>query len=212
LSYDPAAAERVRQLLSGRSDVIEKKMVGGLSFLVNGNMCCGITGMALMVRVGAESREQALGEPHVRPMLFAGRALSGFVCIDPAGYAADDALDNWVQRGLDFVSGLPAKPVPREQLTRSAPPGRQDNLGPRPTQQELRGRSLHSERQMRKFTLSAAMYKYTTRLTVHSGHSGTGESGQRREDPRLPRADPPDLGCRRRSHAAAEALDDRYLK
>ncbi len=111
LSYDPAAAERVRQLLSGRSDVVEKKMVGGLSFLVNGNMCCGITGMALMVRVGADSREQALREPHVQPMLLAGRALSGFICIKPEGYAADDALTSWVQRGLDFVSRLPAKPV-----------------------------------------------------------------------------------------------------
>ena len=110
MSYDPAAAERVRHLLSGRNDVVEKKMVGGLSFLVNGNMCCGITDMALMVRVGAERREQALREPHVRPMLFAGRALSGFVCIEPAGYAADDALAGWVQRGLDFVSALPAKP------------------------------------------------------------------------------------------------------
>jgi TfoX/Sxy family transcriptional regulator of competence genes len=109
LSYDPAAAERVRQLLSGRSDVVEKKMVGGLSFLVNGNMCCGITGMALMVRVGAESREQVLREPHVRPMLFAGRALSGFVCIEPEGYATDGALASWVQRGLEFVSGLPTK-------------------------------------------------------------------------------------------------------
>jgi len=111
LSYDPAAAERVRQSLSGRSDVVEKKMVGGLSFLVNGNMCCGITGMALMVRVGADSREQALREPCVRPMLFAGRTLSGFICVEPEGYAADDALASWVQRGLDFVSGLPAKPV-----------------------------------------------------------------------------------------------------
>ena len=111
LSYDPAAAERVRRVLAGRSDVVEKKMVGGLSFLVNGNMCCGITGMALMVRVGAESREQALREPHVRPMLLAGRALSGFICIEPEGYAADDALASWVQRGLDFVSALPAKPV-----------------------------------------------------------------------------------------------------
>ena len=111
LSYDPAAAERVRQLLSGRSDVVEKKMVSGLSFLVNGNMCCGITGMALMVRVGADTREQALREPHVQPMLLAGRALSGFICIKPEGYAADDALASWVQRGLDFVSGLPAKPV-----------------------------------------------------------------------------------------------------
>ena len=111
LSYDPAAAERLRQLLSGRSDVAEKKMVGGLSFLVNGNMCCGVTGVALMVRVSAESRDQALREPHVRPMLFAGRALSGFICIEPEGYAADEALASWIQRGLDFACGLPAKPV-----------------------------------------------------------------------------------------------------
>ena len=111
MGYDPAAAERVRQLLSGRRDVVEKKMAGGLSFLVNGNMCGGITGMALMVRVGSESREQALREPHVRPVLFAGRALPGFIYIEPEGYAADDALASWVQRGLDFVSGLPAKPI-----------------------------------------------------------------------------------------------------
>ena len=91
--------------------MVEKKMVGSLSFLVNGNMCCGVTGMALMVRVGAESREQALREPHVRPMLFADRALSGFICIEPEGCAVDDALASWVQQGLDFVSGLPAKPV-----------------------------------------------------------------------------------------------------
>jgi TfoX/Sxy family transcriptional regulator of competence genes len=91
--------------------VVEKKMVGDLSFLVNGNVCCGITGMALMVRVGAESREHAQREPHVRPVLFADRALSGFICIDPEGCVADDALTSWVQRGLDFVSGLTAKPV-----------------------------------------------------------------------------------------------------
>lgn len=109
MSYDLEAAERVRRLLSDRSDVVEKKMVGGVSFLVNGNMCCGVTGAALMVRVGAEGRDQALREPHVRPMVFAGRSLSGFVCIDPAGYAADDALASWVQRGLDFVRGLPVK-------------------------------------------------------------------------------------------------------
>ena len=111
MSYDPEAAERVRQQLSGRDDVVEKRMVGGLSFLVNGNMCCGITGIALMVRVGTEGREQALREPHVRPMQFAGRDLSGFICVEPAGFAADDALARWVQRGLDFVAGLPVKPV-----------------------------------------------------------------------------------------------------
>jgi hypothetical protein len=93
VSYDPEAAGRVRRLLSGRDDVAEKKMAG----------------TALMVRVGAGCREQALGEPHVRPMEFAGRALSGFVCVDPAGFAADDELARWVQRGLDFATGLPAK-------------------------------------------------------------------------------------------------------
>jgi TfoX/Sxy family transcriptional regulator of competence genes len=111
MSYDPGAAERIRRVLSGRDDVVEKRMVGGLSFMVNGNMCCGVTGMALMVRVGAEGRERALSEPHVRVMQFGGRVLSGFVCVDPAGFAADDVLARWVQRGLDFVSGLPAKPA-----------------------------------------------------------------------------------------------------
>jgi len=111
LSYDPETAGRVRRLLSDRGDVVEKKMVGGLSFLVSGNMCCGVTGAALMVRVGAESREDTLREPHVRPMLFGGRSLAGFVCVEPAGYAADDELASWVQRALDYVSGLPAKPV-----------------------------------------------------------------------------------------------------
>jgi TfoX/Sxy family transcriptional regulator of competence genes len=110
VSYDAETAERVRQLLSDRDDVTEKKMVGGLSFLVSGNMCCGVTGAALMVRVGTDGREQALTEPHVRPMQFGGRTLSGFVCVDPEGYA-DDELTRWVQRGLRFVSGLPAKPA-----------------------------------------------------------------------------------------------------
>ena len=111
MSYDPEAAERVRRLFSGRGDVAEKKMVGGLSFLISGNMCCGVTGTALMVRVGPESRQRALEQPYVRPMQFAGLDLSGFVCIDPAGFAADDALARWVQRGLDFVARLPVKPA-----------------------------------------------------------------------------------------------------
>lgn len=84
-------------------------MVGGLSFVVGGSMCCGVTGSALMIRVGAEGRERALAEPHVRPMEFAGKRLAGFVCVDPAGYRSDAALTAWVQRGLDFVSTLPRR-------------------------------------------------------------------------------------------------------
>src|SRR6266496_4133256 len=89
LSFDPESAARVRRLLSGRDDVVERKMVGGLSFLVNGNMCCGVTGTALMIRVGADGREQALREPHARAMLLGGRVLSGFFCMVRRAHGAD---------------------------------------------------------------------------------------------------------------------------
>ncbi|MFI5014527.1 MAG: TfoX/Sxy family protein [Hyphomicrobiales bacterium] len=121
MGYDANTTERVRRILSGRGDVVEKKMVGGLSFMVNGSMCCGLTGTAFMVRVGREACERALAEPHVRPMEFAGRALAGFVCVDPRGYRTDAALAKWVQRGIDFVSTLPAK-KPASRPRRKAPP------------------------------------------------------------------------------------------
>jgi TfoX/Sxy family transcriptional regulator of competence genes len=108
VGYDLKTAERVRQLLLKRSDVAEKRMVGGLSFVVGGSMCCGVTGSALMVRVGAEERDRVLAQPHVRPMKFAGRPLAGFVLIDPEGFRSDAALAAWVQRGLDFAATLPA--------------------------------------------------------------------------------------------------------
>lgn len=115
MGYDLKTAERVRRVLSNRRDVVEKRMVGGLSFSVGGSMCCGVTGSALMVRVGAEARERVLAQPHVRPMEFAGRPLSGFVLIDPEGFRTDTALSVWVQRGIDFVAAIP--PVSRGPRT-----------------------------------------------------------------------------------------------
>jgi hypothetical protein len=107
MAYDPATAERVRRILSRRRDVVEKRMVGGLSFNVNGAMCCGVTCEALMVRVGRDARNRVLAEPHVRPMEFAGRQLAGFVCVDPEGFRMDADLASWIQRGIDFVSTIP---------------------------------------------------------------------------------------------------------
>jgi len=123
MSYDAKVAERVRRSLSERRDVIEKRMVGGLSFMVNGSMCCGVTGTALMVRVGREGYKWALAQPHVRPMEFASRPLSGFVCVDPEGYQTDTALAAWVQRGIDFVSTLQPKQHAARR-PRPLPPGR----------------------------------------------------------------------------------------
>jgi hypothetical protein len=108
MGYDLTTAGRVRGILANRSDVAEKRMVGGLSFVVGGNMCCGVTGSALMVRVGAEARERVLAQAHVRPMEFAGRPLAGFVLVDPEGFRTDATLKAWVQRGLEFVATLPA--------------------------------------------------------------------------------------------------------
>jgi TfoX/Sxy family transcriptional regulator of competence genes len=114
MSYDEKTADRVRRILSRRTDVAERKMFGGLCFMVNGGMCCGLTSTALMVRVGPDRYDEALGQPHARPMDFTGRPLAGMVYVDPRGYRTDSALAGWVQRGVDFVSTLPSKSARRK--------------------------------------------------------------------------------------------------
>jgi len=84
-------------------------MMGGLCFMLSGNMCCGVTGSALMVRVGAGAYAQTLTRPHVRPLEFAGRRPGGFVLIDPPGFTTKKALAGWIQRGIDVATKLPAK-------------------------------------------------------------------------------------------------------
>lgn len=107
VGHGEKSAERVRRVLSKRRDVVEKRMVGGRSFLVNGKMCCGVRGHHLMIRVGPDSLERTLAEPHVVRMKFGNRPLAGFVLIEPEGYRSDAALASWIQRGIDFVSTLP---------------------------------------------------------------------------------------------------------
>ena len=109
MAYDGNAAERVRSMLSGTPNLEEKKMMGAIAFMVNGSMCCGVTGAALMVRVGPANSEAALAQPHVRPMEIAGRRLRAFVCVDPEGYATEAALGEWIRRGITFASSLPRK-------------------------------------------------------------------------------------------------------
>jgi TfoX/Sxy family transcriptional regulator of competence genes len=105
MSYDERIAARIRAVLAKRRDVVERKMFGGLTFMVNGAMCCGITSEALVVRVGPAEYERALAEPHARPMDFTGRPLVGMVYVDPPGYRTAPALSRWIQRGIDFVTG-----------------------------------------------------------------------------------------------------------
>lgn len=109
MSYDEKAAERVRQFLIERNDIVEKKMMGGMCFMVSGDMVCGISGAALMIRVGRDAYQETLQRPHVRPLEFGGRRPSGLVLVDPAGYRTDAALATWIRQGLAFVSTLPTK-------------------------------------------------------------------------------------------------------
>jgi TfoX/Sxy family transcriptional regulator of competence genes len=128
MAYDKKTAERVRRALGGQpgiveQNVVEQKMMGGLIFMIGGRMCCGVSGTALMVRVGRDAYQRMLTQPHVRPMELAGRRPTGFVLIDPKGFRTGSALARWVQRGIDFASTLrvkkPAAKTPRRKTVRS---------------------------------------------------------------------------------------------
>ena len=108
MPYDEKLVERVRGVLAGKA-VEERKMFGGLTFMVQGNMCCGVAGNRLMVRVGPEKYDEALGQKHAQLMDFTGRPMKGFVFVGSEGLASDKDLAAWVQRGVEFALSLPAK-------------------------------------------------------------------------------------------------------
>jgi TfoX/Sxy family transcriptional regulator of competence genes len=109
MAYDESLARRVRAHFADLSDLRERKMFGGLAFMVRDNMCCGIVGDELMVRVGPEQYAAALGQPHAREMDFTGRPMTGMIMVATDGLASDEALEQWIQRGIVFVSSLPSK-------------------------------------------------------------------------------------------------------
>ena len=84
-------------------------MFGGLSFMLRGNMACGVVGDELMVRVGAEQHQSMLAQPHARPMDFTGRPMKSMVYVGADGLEGDASLATWVERGVDFATSLPPK-------------------------------------------------------------------------------------------------------
>ena len=109
MAYDESLAERVRAALASEPGVIEKKMFGGLAFMVRGHMACGIVGDELMVRVGADAYDDALGRPHASPCEFTGRPMKGMVMVGRAGFASEGDLATWVESGAAFARTLPAR-------------------------------------------------------------------------------------------------------
>ena len=109
MAYDDKLADRVRVVLKRRSCVTERKMFGGLAFLLNGHMCCGVLEKDLVLRLGKDGVTKALDKPYAREMDFTGRALKSMVYIGPAGYRTEVQLRRWVGQGVDYVKSLPAK-------------------------------------------------------------------------------------------------------
>jgi TfoX/Sxy family transcriptional regulator of competence genes len=109
MPYDEQLADRVRKLLARRKGITEKKMFGGLCFLLNGNMCCGVIHDELVLRLGPEGAPQALQQPNTREMDFTGKPIKSMVYLTPAGHEKDAALRQWVTQAIDFTANLPPK-------------------------------------------------------------------------------------------------------
>ncbi|MCK0154465.1 TfoX/Sxy family protein [Alcanivorax sp. S6407] len=111
MAFDSDLAERVREGLVAISGALpdEKKMFGGLCFMIAGNMCCGILGDRLLARVGPDAYEQWLREPGASEMDFTGRAMKGMIMVDSAVLAEEDEMTRWLACCFDFVRTLPAK-------------------------------------------------------------------------------------------------------
>ena len=109
MAYDEVLAGRIRDVLSQQPDLVEKKMFGGVGFMVQGNMACGVHKDMLIVRVGPNAYEETMKYPHTRPFDMTGRAMKGWVMVESDGFASQEDLEEWVIAGLNFALTLPPK-------------------------------------------------------------------------------------------------------
>lgn len=109
MAYSERLASRIRNILGEDEDVDERKMFGGLAFMVRGHMCCGVVRDDVMLRLGADRAEDALRERHVRPMDFTGRPMKGYVFVSAPGVKTDAKLARWLQLAREFIETLPPK-------------------------------------------------------------------------------------------------------
>lgn len=107
MSYDPGLAERVRAWFP--EEAVERRMFGGIAFMVRGNLCAGVMGEGLLVRVGRDAASELIELPHARTMMMGKRPMNGWVYVAPEGLAEDPDLTAWLERGLEFVASLPPK-------------------------------------------------------------------------------------------------------
>lgn len=109
MAYDEGVAERLRDVYQSMGGADEKRMFGGIAFMVDGHMSCGVVNDTLMARVGPDQYEESLTRPHASKMDFTGRPMKGFVYVAPEGFEDDEDLASWVRTSLAFVHTLPPK-------------------------------------------------------------------------------------------------------
>ena len=109
MPYDRGLVERVRSLLQRKAEFSERRMFGGLAFMVNGHMCCGVFNTDLVLRLAPETVITSLSEPNTRPMDFTGRPIRSLIYVDATGIDAEEALETWIEKALLYVRSLPPK-------------------------------------------------------------------------------------------------------
>jgi TfoX/Sxy family transcriptional regulator of competence genes len=110
MAYDEDLANRIRELMPGDAGAVEQRMFGGLAFLVGGNMSVAASGQGgLLVRVDPDESDALAAEPHVAPMEMRGRAMRGWLRVDPEGVRTETQLQQWVERGVAYARSLPEK-------------------------------------------------------------------------------------------------------
>ena len=109
MAFNESLAARIRDALARKQYIEEKKMFGGVGFLLNGNMLVGVWKDSLIVRIGPDEGDDALLEPHVKPFDITGRAMKGWVLVAPEGLEDEDQLKDWIQPAVKFVGKLPKK-------------------------------------------------------------------------------------------------------
>lgn len=109
MAFDERLAERIRGSLGRRKGLVEKKMFGGIAFLLNGNMCVGVHTTDLIVRLAPEETDAALAKPHTRRFDLTGRPMRGWILVEPAGLKTEAQLSKWVEVAAKYAGSVPAK-------------------------------------------------------------------------------------------------------
>lgn len=109
MAFSESLAQRIRAALAGKKGIAQKKMFGSVCFLLHGNLLVGVWKDSLIARVGPEAGEQALREDFIRPFDITGKAMKGWVLVEPDGIESEEQLQGWLARATEFVKGLPRK-------------------------------------------------------------------------------------------------------